>query len=220
MKHALLDYLIRHLPAESASHDYMEYAIEAISILAKTQTQWKVVKPSDYSKKKTRFLSMYDMVRNILRNRDGLLQQLNNRVKKRLAQNNDPQVQTELIEQQSFLVKTITSQGNTPIKTSTFKSKHINEDHIALTPSLEAANGDKSAMLKPVESKDVRDIELEQANIEVIGLKRQLKVQRKQLNIIKLHLKHAIIDLQKLEHLVEDYEECHQNFNQAEPDMK
>ncbi len=49
-----------------------ELTIEAIQVLAKSQTRWKEADPSDYRKKKTRFLSMYDMLRDELNNRNEL----------------------------------------------------------------------------------------------------------------------------------------------------
>ena len=49
-----------------------EFIIEAIQVLAKSQKRWREADPSDYSKKKTRFLSMYDMLCDALKNHDKL----------------------------------------------------------------------------------------------------------------------------------------------------
>ena len=112
-REALLEFFSDHLPAPNALIDLTELTIGAIQVLSKTQTKWNEAGPNDYNKKKTRFLSMYDMLRYALKNRDGLLQQLHMRIKRRLQTPKEPDMQKILVTQHDKIIKSITDDIDT-----------------------------------------------------------------------------------------------------------
>ena len=145
---------------------------------------------------------MYDMLRNSLKNREGLLKQLYTRIEKRLKVPCEPSRHDKLMMQRDNIIKVITCDVDEIVSSD---SKPANPDSVLLVPVdkvIHSISAESKEKIRSTVAYDKLDMALHEATLEIAGLKRKLKTSRKKLDKLKFELRNLVLDLQRAEVMI------------------